>query len=236
MGDQVLVHSSLPLNRGPDFGFWCLCSQPKWKSLFLSPLPDRTWLPGFLMGEWCGSLAQWDLNRGCLGEKKAQFGLDCCLLPGGPAQPPSPSYLEYSGGGSSLCISSKRQSISLDLQASGASGGSGWLLRYLLNGNQGGETAHISTQPSAKCCLLCWKQLLVVQTERLGVGRAAKDGGSRVGDCLGLRTNHQPEGVSLSVPRFTALYSPILADPSPPPRIVLSIKIHLQKLERWLSG
>lgn len=46
---------------------------------------------------------------------------------------------ERPGGAESFYLKLET-SILLDLQAPGA-GGSGWLLRYLLNGNQGGEIA-----------------------------------------------------------------------------------------------
>lgn len=66
----------------------------------------------------------------------------------------------------------------------------GWLLRYLLNGNQGGEISHISCQPSAKCCLFCLEQLEVVLTGRQGPGAGDRGGRKKISGLLKCRNRH----------------------------------------------
>lgn len=65
--------------------------------------------------------------------------------------------LEPPGGAISLYLKQRQASYLIyRLQGRVAPG---WLLGYLLNGNQGGEIAHRSCQPSAKCCCFCLEQL-----------------------------------------------------------------------------
>lgn len=94
-----------------------------------------------------------------LGGQACQAGAGLPLL--AARTPPSlinshfPS-LEPPGGAISLYLKPRQASYLIyRLQGRVAPG---WLLGYLLNGNQGGEISHRSCQPSAKCCCFCLEQ------------------------------------------------------------------------------